>query len=189
MEMVISWSFGVEYFEVGVLFVLVNGEVEVLLGDYFFVDAVDKILFFLLLELLFEIQVVQFLFQQLPDFLLDVLKMLVVSFMWLAQAFEYPFLLIRISELSKPFSFGCLCLQLFIYLCFGSHLVWLEVFSIETILHFLVFLLKLGLSIDQSCHCAKLPLREARSHFLEERSIIERRLQEHIATLIIIKSI
>lgn len=85
MMMVVTWSLRVEDPQVVVLFVLVNREVEVGLGNSFSVDSLSESLFFFFLELILEVKVIQFLLQQLADLGLDIFQVGMISFVFLTQ--------------------------------------------------------------------------------------------------------
>lgn len=132
MAVVVARGLGVVNLQVLGGFFLVNLEVEVRLALNFAVDILCETLLLFLLELLLEMEGIQLLPNKPGNAVLDLLDVLVVAIVDLADLGKNSLFLLRAAQLSEPFGFSGLLVLLLAEVCLRENLKLLPLFLVET---------------------------------------------------------
>ena len=109
--MSITRSLVVEDLQVLLSLVFINREVEVALSFNLSIDICCQSQFLLLIQFFLELQEINLLSDELSDFVLNVLKVMVVVIFDFTDLSEDLFLLVDVSKASKPLSLGSFLLK------------------------------------------------------------------------------
>ena len=132
MTVVVARGLGVVHLQVlGSLF-LVNLEVEVGLALDLTVDVLGETLLLFTLELLLKVEGIQLLPDKAGNAVLDLLDVLVVAIVDLADLSKDTLLLLRAAQLREPFSFSGFLVLLSTELCLRENLKLFPLLLVET---------------------------------------------------------